>query len=179
MAPACRDTKSLARVTLVTWPNQKMTTYVDTLQVLAPSTDRICSPPRSLTNVVNVDQTGESASGILTRMARDGLAEKKDRPAYLWGRPMAYPKSLRLLIRGRLESGDLTRNGLRRVSGGPGNGESCVACNEIIAKTQFAMEGIGDRLTVLQFHVGCFSLWNVERSALAEAESGASANGHQ
>jgi hypothetical protein len=90
---------------------------------------------------------------------------------------MAYPRSLRLLIRGRLESGDLTRNGLRRVSGGPGNGESCVACNEIIGKTQFAMEGIGDHLTALQFHVGCFSLWNIERAALAGAEPGAAQNG--
>jgi hypothetical protein len=71
----------------------------------------------------------------------------------------------------------ISRNGLRRVSGGPGNGESCVACNEIIGKTQFAMEGIGDHLTALQFHVGCFSLWNIERAALAGAEPGAAQNG--
>jgi hypothetical protein len=90
---------------------------------------------------------------------------------------MAYPKSLRLLIRGRLESGDLTRNGLQRVLGGPGNGEGCVACNEIIAKTQFAMEGIGDPRRALQFHVGCFYLWNIERAALAGAEPGATQNG--
>ena len=115
--------------------------------------------------------------GIVVCMGRRGSTAKEDRPAYLWGRPMAYPKSLRLLIRGRLESGDLTRNGLRRVSGGPGNGESCVACNEIIAKSQFAMEGIGDHRTPLQFHVGCFSLWNIERAALAGAEPGATQNG--
>jgi len=54
---------------------------------------------------------------------------------------MAYPKSLRLLIRRRIESGVLPRSGLQRVSGGPGKGESCVACVEIIAKSQFAMEG--------------------------------------
>jgi hypothetical protein len=78
---------------------------------------------------------------------------------------MAYPKSLRLLIRGRLESGVLPRNGLQRVSGAPGNGESCVACSEIIAKSQFAMEGTGEHRTVFQFHVGCFSLWDVERNA--------------
>ena len=78
---------------------------------------------------------------------------------------MAYPKSLRLLIRERLESGVLPRNGLQRVSGGPGNGESCVACSEIIAKSQFAREGTGEDRTVFQFHVGCFSLWDVERNA--------------
>jgi hypothetical protein len=90
---------------------------------------------------------------------------------------MPYPKSLRPLIRGRLESGALPRNGLHRVSGGPGKGESCVGCSEIIAKTQFAMEGTGEHRTVLQFHVGCFSLWNIERTALAGAESGAQPNG--
>jgi hypothetical protein len=110
-------------------------------------------------------------------MARHGLTEKKDRPAYLQGRPMAYPKSLGLLIQGQLESGVLPRKGLQRVSGGPGNGERCVACSAIIAKSQFAMEGIGEHRTVLQFHVGCFSLWNIERTALAGAESGAQPNG--
>ena len=90
---------------------------------------------------------------------------------------MAYAKSLRLLIRGRLQSGVLPRNGLQRVSGGPGKGQSCVACDEIIAETQFAMEGTGEHRTVLQFHVGCFSLWDIERTALAGRASGASANG--
>jgi hypothetical protein len=78
---------------------------------------------------------------------------------------MAYPQSLRLLIRGRLESGVLPRNDLQRVSGGPGNEESCVACSKIIAKSQFAMEGTGEHRTVFQFHVECFSLWDVERHA--------------
>jgi hypothetical protein len=110
-------------------------------------------------------------------MAQHGSTEKTDRPASLQGWPMAYPKSLRLLIRGRLESGDLPRNGLHGISGGPGKGESCVACSEIIAETRFAMEGTGEHRTVLQFHVGCFSLWNIERTALAGAESGAQPNG--
>ena len=58
----------------------------------------------------------------------------------------------------------------------PGNGESCVACSEIIAETQFAMEGIGAQRTVRQFHVGCFSLWNIERTAVTGIESGVQAN---
>jgi hypothetical protein len=127
--------------------------------------------------VVNFHQTEESALGILPRMAPYGLTEKKDWPASLQAQPMAYPKSLRLLIRGRLESGALPRNGLHRVSGGPGKGESCVACNEVIERSQFAMEGIGEHRTVLKFHVGCLSLWNIERTALAGAESGAQPNG--
>ena len=85
---------------------------------------------------------------------------------------MAYPKSLRLLIRGRIESGVLPRNSLQRVSSGPGKGERCVACKEIIARSQFAMEGTGEHRTVLLFHVGCFSLWDIERTALVGVESG-------
>jgi hypothetical protein len=69
---------------------------------------------RSLRRLVNFDQILESASGILPGMGRRG-STAKDRPAHLEGRPMAYPKSLRLLIRGRLESGALTA----RVSKGP------------------------------------------------------------
>jgi hypothetical protein len=98
---------------------------------------------------------------------------KKNDPAYLEVRPMAYPEALHLLIRGKLKSGALPRNDLRRVSGGPGNGESCVACSEIIAKTQVAVEGISEHLMVLRFHVTCFSLWNAERKIGARVESGA------
>jgi hypothetical protein len=113
-----------------------------------------------------------STLAVLPRMGRRGSAAKKDRPAYLKVRPMAYPEALHLLIRGKLKSGALPRNGLRRVSGGPGNGESCVACSELIAKTQFAMEGIGEHLMVLRFHVACFSLWNAKRTVGARGESG-------
>lgn len=90
---------------------------------------------------------------------------------------MAYAKSLRLLIRGRLQSGVLPRYGLQRVSGGPGKGEGCVACDEIIAETQFAMQGTGEHRTVLHFHVGCFSLWGIERTALAGGASAVAADG--
>ena len=85
---------------------------------------------------------------------------------------MAYPKALRLLVRARIVSGVLQHSGLQRVSGAPGKGESCVACDEIIAKSQLAMEGTGEHRTVLHFHVGCFSLWDLERTALAGVESG-------
>jgi hypothetical protein len=111
--------------------------------------------------------------GILPRPGRTGSTAKKNHPAYLEVCPMAYPEALHLLIRGKLKSGALPRNGLRRVSGGPGNGESCVACSEIIAKTQVAMEGISEHLMVLRFHVTCFSLWNAKRKIGARVESGA------
>lgn len=101
-----------------------------------------------------------STSGNPRRMGRRNSVAKKDRGA--------YPEALHLLIRGKLKSGALPRNGLRRVSAGPGNGESCVACSEIIAETQVVMEGIGEHLMVLRFHVACFSLWNASVQSAQE-----------
>ena len=124
--------------------------------------------------MVKFDQIFESASGILRSMVRGG-STAKDRAAHLQGRPMAYSKSLQALIRGALASGALTRKGVQRASGGPGKGQRCIACHGIIAQTQFAMEGIDDHGTALQFHVECFSLWNIERTALAGVESGVQA----
>jgi hypothetical protein len=124
--------------------------------------------------VVKFDQIFESASGILPSMRRRGSTAKRG-VTHLQGQPMAYSKSLRALIREGLESGALTRKGVRRASGGPGKGERCIACHGIIAQTQFAMEGIDDHGTARQFHVECFSLWNIERTALAGVESGVQA----
>ena len=83
-------------------------------------------------------------------------------------------ESLRLLIRGKLESGRLPYDSIPRVWGGPGNGESCDGCDSVIEKTEFVIEGIslseGDKLRrpddhrrPLQLHVRCFQLWDAER----------------
>ena len=114
--------------------------------------------------MVNFDQIVDLHRSTLSSMALRGPTTKEVCP-------IAYPKSLRLLIREKLESGALPRNGLRRVWGGPGNGESCIACNETIAKTQFVMEGMGEDGSALQFHVACFSLWNAKRTGPAGVES--------
>ena len=62
--------------------------------------------------------------------------------------------------------------------GGPGNGETCDACDLLISKGEFVIEGIAvpgdvqnalnalnavDRRKPLQLHVPCFSLWDQER----------------
>jgi hypothetical protein len=59
----------------------------------------------------------------------------------------------------------LPLNSIPRVWGGPGNGESCDACDTIITKAEFVMEGISlaDGKRPLQLHVGCFWLWESER----------------
>jgi hypothetical protein len=83
-------------------------------------------------------------------------------------------ESLRSLIRSKLEQGLLPYNSIPRVWGGPGNGETCDACDLTIEKAEFVMEGIsvgeddhqppmpGTRRP-LQLHVRCFQLWDAER----------------
>jgi hypothetical protein len=73
--------------------------------------------------------------------------------------------ALRLIIRGKLADDRLPLNSIPRVWGGPGNGETCDACDGIITKDEFVMEGISlaGGKGPLQLHVGCFWLWESER----------------
>ena len=71
---------------------------------------------------------------------------------------------LRELIRDKLADGRLPQNSISRVWGGAGNSEMCVACEGIIEKNQFVMEGIGAGLKAIQFHVRCFYYWDAERT---------------
>ena len=75
------------------------------------------------------------------------------------------PQLLRLMIQERLADGRLRLPHARipRVWGGPGNGETCDGCGEIVAKTQMVMEGIDTRGCGVQFHVACFYVWDAER----------------
>src|ERR1041385_78416 len=54
---------------------------------------------------------------------------------------MHVPESLRVLIRAKLAAGRLPHDHLR-VSGGPGNGETCVACGEAITTSNLVMRGV-------------------------------------
>ena len=79
--------------------------------------------------------------------------------------------NLQLMIRQKLADGRLPRNSIPRVWGGPGNGEMCDACEAVITKDEWVMEGIslaGGR-KALQLHVECFHLWEKERHAMAGA----------
>ena len=67
---------------------------------------------------------------------------------------------LRRLIQSKLADGRLPYNGIPRVWGGAGNGETCDACDETITKKQLVMEGIGVGKKGIQFHVSCFSVWD-------------------
>jgi hypothetical protein len=76
---------------------------------------------------------------------------------------MLVPESLRLLIRAKLADGRLPHDSIPRVWGGPGNDETCVACEQVITKANFVMEGVGEGLRAIQFHVQCFYIWDTER----------------
>lgn len=68
--------------------------------------------------------------------------------------------TLRHIIQRKLANGTLPHDSIPRIWGGPGNGETCDACEETISKNEFVMEGIGEAKTSVQFHVACFYIWD-------------------
>ena len=79
--------------------------------------------------------------------------------------------ALRLLIRSKLSDGRLPQYSIPQVWGGPGNNETCHACNETISKAQLIIEAIGADSRTMPFHVQCFNLWNAERREAGHAFS--------
>jgi hypothetical protein len=76
-----------------------------------------------------------------------------------------------LLIRAKLTDGRLPHNSIPRIWGGPGNNESCDACEETISKQDFVMEGISLCGVGVQFHVQCFYLWDSLRTVPGRDET--------
>ena len=76
-------------------------------------------------------------------------------------------ESLRSLILCKLRDGRLPHDGIRTVWSSPSDGETCDACDTVLAKTELLMEGVtldlGGR--PLQLHVRCFQVWDHERRA--------------
>ena len=80
--------------------------------------------------------------------------------------------TLRLMIQEKLADGRLPNNHIPRIWGGPGNGEICDGCDEIVTKAQMIMEGLSSKDSGVQFHVACFYVWDVERQVLGHEPSG-------
>jgi hypothetical protein len=81
--------------------------------------------------------------------------------------------ALRVLIQLKLNDGRLPNNSIPRVWGGPGHGETCLACDEIVLQGQLLMEGISfDASSGVHFHVQCFYLWDTLRKAEGHQASG-------
>jgi len=80
--------------------------------------------------------------------------------------------TLRLMIREKLADGRLPNNHIPRIWGGPGNGEICDGCDELVTKGQMIMEGLSGKDSGVQLHVACFYVWDVERQVLGHEPSG-------
>jgi hypothetical protein len=76
-------------------------------------------------------------------------------------------ETLRRLIRRKLQDGRLPRDGIRRVWSSPSDGETCDACDTVLAQDQLLMEGITLDLgrRPVRMHVRCFQVWEHERRA--------------
>jgi hypothetical protein len=73
-------------------------------------------------------------------------------------------ESIRALIRARMQDGRLPRDSTPESSGHPGNGQTCSACDEILAPTKLMME-VADNAKIYFFHGDCYLLWLEVRSA--------------
>ena len=73
-------------------------------------------------------------------------------------------ETVRQIVRRRLVSGDLPQDSITRFWGGRSHGEACDACGELIRADQILIEAISTRVNQgIQFHVGCFHVWDQER----------------
>jgi hypothetical protein len=88
-------------------------------------------------------------------------------------RNLVQEHNLQLLIRHKLATGTLPLNSIPRVWGGPGNGESCDACELVITKDELLIEGISlaNGRKPLQLHVECFHFWELERRLISAGTS--------
>jgi hypothetical protein len=75
--------------------------------------------------------------------------------------------ALRSLIQTRLSDGRLPQDGIPRVWGSAGDDETGGACEEVITRAQFVMEGVSTTPggPGIQFHVLCSHCGTVERQA--------------
>jgi hypothetical protein len=87
---------------------------------------------------------------------------------------MSALSPLQIQIRAKLADGRLPINSIPRMWAGPGNGETCDACEKTVTKNEFVMEGIsiGGGRAPVQLHVACFHFWDEERRVLLAAGKG-------
>lgn len=73
-------------------------------------------------------------------------------------------EAVRQIVRRKLATGELPQDSISRFWGGLSHGEECDACGERLRPEQIIVEAISTRTNQgLQFHVGCFYVWDKER----------------
>jgi hypothetical protein len=75
-------------------------------------------------------------------------------------------ESLRLLIQRKIQDGRLPHDGSRRVQGSPSTGERCDACEAVLSLDQLLIEVRTAGQILLQLHVRCFELWELEKQGV-------------
>jgi hypothetical protein len=75
-----------------------------------------------------------------------------------------HPQGLQLIIRQKIADGRLPIHSILRVWGGPGHGETCDACDGVMAEDELVIEGMPPaRRQPIRLHVECFYLCDEER----------------
>jgi hypothetical protein len=75
-----------------------------------------------------------------------------------------------VLIREKLADGRLPHEHFPRIRSGPGNGGSCDGCEVTVTRVQMMMESLDARGCRVQFHVGCYYVWVVERQVYGQLD---------
>ena len=73
-------------------------------------------------------------------------------------------EAVRQAVRRKLATGELPQDSISRFWGGRSHGEECDACGERIRAELILIEAISTQTNQgIQFHVGCFHVWDQER----------------
>jgi hypothetical protein len=78
---------------------------------------------------------------------------------------------LRLLIQDKLADGRLPHDPFPSIRSRQGNRETCDGCDGTVTNAQMLMEILDTRGCRVQFHVGCYYVWVVERQAYGHEPS--------
>ena len=107
--------------------------------------------------------TLRSEIGALRAQRRALVSQRRELASHIREESRPYIQaSLRRIIRWKLLAGRLPRDSASILSGRPGTGERCVACDLPLDSTQLVMEvPWGD--APVHFHANCFMLWDDER----------------
>jgi hypothetical protein len=77
---------------------------------------------------------------------------------------------VRVRIQEKLAAGRLPHDHLPRIRNGPGNGEACDGCEVTVTRAQMMMEILDANGSRVQFHVGCYYVWVVERQVYGQID---------
>ena len=77
---------------------------------------------------------------------------------------------LRLLIQEKLADGRLPSDPWPSIGSHQGTGETCDGCEGTVSRAQMLMEILDARGCRVQFHVGCYYVWVVERQVYGQLD---------